>query len=246
MVDYVLEREGDVAAVIAEPMRAVPQIPPPGYWKKVREACNRHGTLLIFDEIPTGLGKTGKFFSFDHDDVVPDICVVGKALGGGILPIAAAIAREDLNVCGEFAIGHYTHEKNPVTARAALTTLDIIEDEGLVERSAQLGDHAMNRLRDFAAACPIAGDVRGRGLMFGVEIVSDKETRSAAPDTGGKDLLQVPGQGPELQDFARLRPDIVAAFDHCARRSGRCIDNRGDGHYRNGILMPVKLTHGSI
>lgn len=186
MVDYVLEREGDVAAVIAEPMRAVPQIPPPGYWKKVREACNRHGTLLIFDEIPTGLGKTGKFFSFDHDDVVPDICVVGKSLGGGILPIAAAIARDDLNVCGDFAIGHYTHEKNPVTARAALTTLDIIEDEGLVERSAQLGEHAMNRLRDFASACPIAGDVRGRGLMFGVEIVSDRETRSAAPDMAEK------------------------------------------------------------
>jgi len=186
MVDYVLEREGDVAAVIAEPMRAVPQVPPPGYWKKVREACNRHGTLLIFDEIPTGLGKTGKFFSFEHDDVVPDICVVGKSLGGGILPIAAAIAREDLNVCGEFAIGHYTHEKNPVTARAALTTLDIIEDEGLVQRSAQLGDYAMSRLRAFSKTCPIAGDVRGRGLMFGVEIVSDKEARSAAPDLAEK------------------------------------------------------------
>ncbi len=186
MVDYVLEREGDVAAVIAEPMRAVPQIPPPGYWKKVREACNRHGTLLIFDEIPTGLGKTGKFFSFEHDGVVPDICVVGKSLGGGILPIAAAIAREDLNVCGEFAIGHYTHEKNPVTARAALTTLDIIEDEGLVQRSAQLGDYALTRLQAFSKACPITGDVRGRGLMFGVEIVSDKQARSAAPDLAEK------------------------------------------------------------
>ncbi len=195
MVDYVLEREGDVAAVIAEPMRAVPQIPPPGYWQKVREACDRHGTLLIFDEIPTGLGKTGKFFSFDHDGVVPDICVVGKALGGGILPIAAAIAREDLNVCGEFAIGHYTHEKNPVTARAALTTLDIIEDEGLVERSARLGDYAMNRLRDFASDCPIAGDVRGRGLMFGVEIVSDRETRSPAPELAEKIYYKCLDQG---------------------------------------------------
>ncbi|MEO9877158.1 MAG: aspartate aminotransferase family protein [Anderseniella sp.] len=195
MVDYVLEREGDVAAVIAEPMRAVPQIPPPGYWQKVREACDRHGTLLIFDEIPTGLGKTGKFFSFDHDGVVPDICVVGKSLGGGILPIAAAIAREDLNVCGEFAIGHYTHEKNPVTARAALTTLDIIEDEGLVERSARLGEYAMDRLREFASRCPIAGDVRGRGLMFGVEIVSDKETRSPAPELAEKIYYKCLDQG---------------------------------------------------
>jgi len=182
MVDYVLEREGDIAAVIAEPMRAVPQVPPPGFWKQVREACNRHGALLILDEIPTGLGKTGKVFSFEHDEVVPDIVVMGKALGGGILPIAAVVAREDLNVCGEFAIGHYTHEKNPVTARAALTTLDIIEDEDLVERSAELGAYALERLRQFALKSAIVGDVRGRGLMFGVEIVSDKAARTPAPD----------------------------------------------------------------
>ena len=98
MVRYVLEREGDVAAVIAEPARAVPYIPPPGYWQAVREACHAHGTLLIFDEIPTGLGKTGRFFAAEHDDAAPDIVVLGKALGGGVLPIAACIAREELNV----------------------------------------------------------------------------------------------------------------------------------------------------
>ncbi len=182
MVKYVLEREGDVAAVIAEPMRAVPYVPPKDFWKAVREACNAHGTLLIMDEIPTGLGKTGKFFAFEHDDFIPDIAVLGKALGGGILPIAACIADEKLDVCGDFAIGHYTHEKNPVTARAALTTLEIIEEEGLVERAAELGAYAMARLESFALNCPIIGDVRGRGLMFGVEIVSDKAQKTAAPD----------------------------------------------------------------
>ena len=178
MVSYVLEREGDVAAVIAEPMRAVPYVPPPGFWKHVKAACEAHGTLLIFDEIPTGLGKTGKFFAADHDGVTPDIIVLGKALGGGILPIAAAIMRTDLDVCGDFAIGHYTHEKNPVTARAALTTIEIIEEEGLVARAAELGDHAMGRMRDLMARSPFVGDVRGRGLMFGVEIVADKATRA--------------------------------------------------------------------
>ena len=182
MVKYVLEREGDVAAVIAEPMRAVPYVPPPGFWQSVRETCNAHGALLIMDEIPTGLGKTGKFFAFEHDDFIPDIAVLGKALGGGILPIAACIADEKLDVCGDFAIGHYTHEKNPVTARAALTTLEIIEEEGLVERAAELGAYAMTRLESFAQNCPIIGDVRGRGLMFGVEIVSDKAQKTAAPD----------------------------------------------------------------
>lgn len=182
MVDYVLGREGDVAAVIAEPMRAVPVVPPPGFWRAVREACNRHGALLIMDEIPTGLGKTGRMFAFEHDEVIPDIVTLGKALGGGILPIAAVIARRDLDVCGDFAIGHYTHEKNPVTARAALTTLQIIEDEGLVERSAELGAYALNRLQDFAPRSPFVGDVRGRGLMFGVEMVEDRAARTAAPD----------------------------------------------------------------
>lgn len=179
MVRYVLEREGDVAAVIAEPMRAVPYVPPPGFWKSVRDACNDYGALLILDEIPTGLGKTGRMFAFEHDDIVPDIVVLGKALGGGILPVAATIARNDLDVCGEFAIGHYTHEKNPVTTRAALTTLEIIEDENLVERSAELGQYAINRLENFATGSNVVGDVRGRGLMFGVEIVSDKETKTA-------------------------------------------------------------------
>lgn len=182
MIDYVLGRETDVAAVIAEPMRAVPVVPPPGFWKQVREACNRHGALLIMDEIPTGLGKTGRMFAFEHDDVIPDIVILGKALGGGVLPIAAVIARRELDVCGDFAIGHYTHEKNPVTARAALTTLQIIEDEGLVQRSAELGAHALDRLHAFAPRSPFVGDIRGRGLMLGVEIVEDRATKTAAPD----------------------------------------------------------------
>lgn len=182
MVDYVLGREGDVAAVIAEPMRAVPIVPPPGFWQAVRAACNRHGALLIMDEIPTGLGKTGRMFAFEHDEVVPDIVTLGKALGGGILPIAAVIARQGLDVCGDFAIGHYTHEKNPVTARAALTTLQIIEEEGLVERSAALGAYALERLQAFGSRSPFVGDVRGRGLMFGVEIVEDRATKLEARD----------------------------------------------------------------
>ncbi len=186
MLAYVLEREGDVAAVIAEPMRAVPYVPPPGFWKRVRQACDDHGALLIFDEIPTGLGKTGKFLASDHDGVTPDMIVLGKALGGGILPIAATIVRSDLDVAGEFAIGHYTHEKNPVTSRAALTTLAIIEEEGLVEHAATSGRHAMDRMRELMNRSPIIGDVRGRGLLFGVEIVADRQSRAPGNDLAEK------------------------------------------------------------
>lgn len=177
MVRYVLEKEGDISAVIAEPMRAVPHPPPPGFWRRVRAACDATGALLIFDEIPTGLGKTGRFFAFEHEDVAPDIVVLGKALGGGALPIAAVLARHGLDVCGEFAIGHYTHEKNPVTARAALTTLDIIRDQNLVERASELGRHVAGRLKEIARTSCIVGDVRGRGLLHGVEIVADQATK---------------------------------------------------------------------
>jgi 4-aminobutyrate aminotransferase len=92
------------------------------------------------------------------------------------------LARADLDVAGDFAIGHYTHEKNPVTARAALTTLDIIEDEGLVERAARLGTDAIGRLRETLKASPSIGDIRGRGCMFGLEIVSDRTARTPDPD----------------------------------------------------------------
>lgn len=181
-VSYVLEKEGDVAAVIAEPARAVPYIPPPGFWQSVREACDEHGALLIFDEIPTGLGKTGRMFACDHDDVVPDLLVMGKALGGGILPIAAVLAKPELDVAGDFAFGHYTHEKNPVSARAALTTIDIIESEGLVENAARVGSYAMDELRQMQSKFSAIGDVRGRGFLIGVELVEDREQKTPASD----------------------------------------------------------------
>lgn len=179
---YVLEKEGDIAAVIAEPMRAVPYLAPPGFWPAVRQACDDMGALLIFDEIPTGLGKSGRLFACEHEEVTPDILVLGKALGGGILPIAAALCRADLDQAGDFAIGHYTHEKNPVTARAALTTLEIIEDEELVARSAELGDVMLETLWDRTADMRTVGEVRGRGLMTGIELVQDPADKTPAED----------------------------------------------------------------
>jgi len=182
LLRYVLEKEGDIAAVIAEPNRAVPYIPPPGFWLSVREACDEFGALLIFDEIPTGLGKTGRMFACNHDEVVPDILVMGKALGGGILPIAAMLCRPELDVVGDFALGHYTHEKNPVTTRAALTTIQIIEDEGLVENAAAVGARALERLTDLMDRHRIVGDVRGRGFLMGVELVRDRDSKAPATE----------------------------------------------------------------
>ena len=170
-LEYVLEREGDVAAVIAEPMRCTTVVPPPaGYWERVRQACDSHGALLIFDEIPTALGRTGKMFSCEWFNAVPDILVVGKGLGGGVMPLAAVIAHRDLDVADEYSIGHYTHEKNPVSCVAGLATLEVLESEGLVERSRLLGERSLARLQRFAQAHSRIVDVRGLGLLFGVEL----------------------------------------------------------------------------
>jgi len=179
MLRYVLDKEGDVAAVVAEPVRAVPYVPPPGFWAEVRRACDAAGALLIFDEIPTGLGKTGSLFSHEPFGARPDILVLGKALGGAMLPLAAVIARSGLDVAADRALGHYTHEKNPLLARAGLTTLDIVRDEGLAERAATLGAHALDRLRELTAALPGIADIRGAGLLIGVEL-ADHDGRSGA------------------------------------------------------------------
>jgi 4-aminobutyrate aminotransferase len=186
MIDYVLGREGDVAAFIAEPIRAVPYLPPRGFWNEVRRICDRHGTLLVFDEIPAGLGKTGTMFACEHDGVTPDILVLGKALGGGILPIAAVVAKPELDVGEDYAFGHYTHEKNPVTARAALTTIEIIEDEGLVANAAKTGEAALTRLEDIKASRQIVGDVRGQGFLIGIELVTDRNTKTPAGEAAEK------------------------------------------------------------
>jgi 4-aminobutyrate aminotransferase len=194
-IRYVLEKEGDIGAVIAEPSRAVPYIAPPGFWQQVREACNEYGALLIFDEIPTGLGKTGSMFSCEHDQVVPDILVIGKGLGGGILPIAAAVCQPELDLTQDYAYGHYTHEKNPVTTRAALTTIQIIEEEGLVENAASTGEYALNRLFEMGEKHPLIGDVRGRGFLLGVELVKDRDSREPANEAADMVLYRSLAKG---------------------------------------------------
>jgi 4-aminobutyrate aminotransferase len=169
-VEYVLEREGDVAAVFAETVRNVPIVPPPDYWKRIRAACDKHGALLVLDEIPIGLGRTGRFHAFEHFDIVPDIVVLGKGLGGGVFPLACIIAREQLNVTAQRSLGHYTHEKNPVACAAGLATLEVIEEEKLVERAAAIGAKTVSDLRKRFADQPLVRDVRGLGLLLGVEI----------------------------------------------------------------------------
>ena len=181
-IEYVLEKEGDVAAVIAETVRSTPFIPPPDYWQRVREACDRHGALLILDEIPHCLGRTGRMFTCEHYGVVPDMVVIGKGLGGGVFPLAAIIAREELNLAADKALGHYTHEKSPVACAAALAALEVIREERLLENAERVGQFALEKLRELQHRHPLVGDVRGLGLLLGVELVRDRQSLERATE----------------------------------------------------------------
>jgi 4-aminobutyrate aminotransferase len=181
-VEYVLEKEGDIAAVIAEPVRSTPYIPKPEYWQSIRRACDRYGALLVFDEIPHALGRTGKMFTCENFDVVPDMLVIGKGLGGGVFPLAALIVKDNLDVAGDRALGHYTHEKNPVACAAGLATINTIESENLAAHAGEMGRYALDRMNAMMARHRLIGDVRGLGLLMGIELVKDRKTRERAND----------------------------------------------------------------
>ncbi|MDO9159326.1 MAG: aspartate aminotransferase family protein [Burkholderiaceae bacterium] len=170
-IDYCLQKEGDVAAVIVETIRCTDvQVPPADYFKRLRQICDRHGALLILDEIPIALGRTGHLFAVERYGIEPDMIVLGKGLGGGSMPLAALIAREGLNVGPHISLGHYTHEKNPVACAAGLAVLDVIEQEDLLARSRRLGDAAVQHLRAGLAHLPVVKEVRGAGLLLGIEL----------------------------------------------------------------------------
>ncbi|MGH9344318.1 MAG: (R)-1-hydroxy-2-aminoethylphosphonate ammonia-lyase [Terriglobia bacterium] len=181
-LEYVLEKEGDVGAVVAETIRSTPYIPPPEYWRKVRDACDRYGALLILDEIPTCLGRTGKMFVCEHYGIEPDMLVVGKGLGGGIFPLAALIARDDLDIAPDRALGHYTHEKNPVACAAALAAIECIEQDGLLEHAAKVGWEALERLQHVLGKHKLIASIRGLGLLLGIELVRNTSPPERAVD----------------------------------------------------------------
>ncbi|MBM3368100.1 MAG: aspartate aminotransferase family protein, partial [Betaproteobacteria bacterium] len=216
-VEYVLAKEEDVAAVVVETIRATDvQVPPEAYFETLRRACDRHGALLILDEIPTCLGRTGTIFAFERYGIVPDMVVIGKGLGGAVFPMAALIARNALDVAGDRALGHYTHEKSSVGCAAALATLDVIDEEKLLERSRELGARALERLRAMRAANPAIVDVRGAGLLLAVEVKSADIADAALYASLAKGLSFKVGQGSVLV----LAPPLV--IDE--RDLGRALD----------------------
>jgi ornithine--oxo-acid transaminase len=216
----------ETAAVLLEPIQAEAGIvlPPPGYLAGVRRLCRARNVLLIWDEIQTGFCRTGRKFAWQHEDARPDLMCLGKALGGGLVPVAAVVG--DRDVLDVFEPGDHgsTFGGNPLGAAVALAAMAEMETEGLAERSAAMGERLMQGLRGLRH--PAVQDVRGRGLLVGLEVTAATDTRALADAFLAEGLLT---KETRSRTF-RLAPPLViesADVDEITARVGRALGRLG-------------------
>jgi len=170
----------EVAGILIEPIQGEGGyiVPPAGFLAGLRALCDRHGMLLIFDEVQSGIGRTGKMFACEHPQVVPDIMTLAKGLGSG-MPIGAVVAKRSIMARWSRGAHGNTYGGNPLCCAAALATLDLVEQR-YCGNAAQIGAYFMSQLRELAAKFPVIGELRGQGLMIGLELVTDPESRAPA------------------------------------------------------------------
>jgi 4-aminobutyrate aminotransferase len=171
---------GDTAAVIMEAVQSDggEVVPPANYIPALRELCDEHGIWLVFDEVKIGLGRTGKWFGFEHAGVTADAVILGKPLGGG-LPLSAVVGRAELLDAPTYSL--FTLGGSPLPCAAGLATLEVVEEERLLDNAARMGERLLGGLLEIQKGSRLIGDVRGRGLILGVELVADRQTREPAP-----------------------------------------------------------------
>jgi len=183
--------EENIAAVILEPIQGEGGfiVPAPGFLKGLADFCAEHGILFIADEIQSGMGRAGRWFAIEDEDVVPDLVASAKSLGGG-LPISAVTGRAEIMDSVHVGGLGGTYGGNPVAAAAALAVLDLIEREGLLERSRTVGERIQQRLREMQSRHDVIGDVRGRGMMTAIELVADRVTKEPLDGPTGTKILE--------------------------------------------------------
>jgi 2,2-dialkylglycine decarboxylase (pyruvate) len=178
---------GSPAALVAEPVLSAGGVivPPPGYFSRLLELCEERGMLVVFDECQTGLGRLGTMYGFEAFGVVPDFLVLSKTLGGGV-PIGAVITSADIEaICHERGFVHVTsHVSDPMPAAAALAVIEIVREDDLPARAARAGERLRGHLDELAARHEFVGDVRGMGLLYGMELVEDRDNRRPAEAMG--------------------------------------------------------------
>jgi 4-aminobutyrate aminotransferase len=190
-LEETIKKEGNIGAFLAETIRNTDvQIPSVAYWKKVREICTKYNVLLILDEIPIAFGRTGEMFAFQHFGIEPDILCLGKGLGGGIIPFAAMVTRDRYNIAQDISLGHYTHEKSPLGSIAAIATIDFIQKKNILEKVKADGTWMKEELYRLKKQYPLIQDIRGLGLLWGIELVKDPETKEKATKEAEKIMYE--------------------------------------------------------
>ncbi|WP_050932172.1 aspartate aminotransferase family protein [Vibrio harveyi] len=213
-LEYVIEKEGGVGAFIAEAVRNTDvQVPSKAYWKRIREICDKHNVMLIIDDIPNGMGRSGEWFTYQAYDIEPDMLCIGKGLGGGLVPIAAMVTKDKYNTAEQISMGHYTHEKSPIGCAAALATIEAIEQDGLLEKAKADSQFMRKKLLEMKAKYPVIGDVRGIGMLWGIELVTDHESKARAYDEAEAVLYQCLNNGVSFKvsqgNVIQLSPPLI-------------------------------------
>ncbi|HCG7374978.1 TPA: aspartate aminotransferase family protein [Vibrio parahaemolyticus] len=213
-LEYVIEKEGGVGAFIAEAVRNTDvQVPSQAYWKRIREICDKHNVMLIIDDIPNGMGRSGEWFTYQAYDIEPDILCIGKGLGGGLVPIAAMVTKDKYNTAEQISMGHYTHEKSPIGCAAALATMEAIEQDGLLDKAKADSQFMREKLLEMKAKYPVIGDVRGIGMLWGIELVTDHESKARAYDEAEAVLYQCLNNGVSFKvsqgNVIQLSPPLI-------------------------------------
>ncbi len=213
-LEYVIEKEGGVGAFIAEAVRNTDvQVPSKAYWKRIREICDKHNVMLIIDDIPNGMGRSGEWFTYQAYDIEPDMLCIGKGLGGGLVPIAAMVTKDKYNTAEQISMGHYTHEKSPIGCAAALATMEAIEQDGLLDKAKADSQFMREKLLEMKAKYPVIGDVRGIGMLWGIELVTDHESKSRAYDEAEAVLYQCLNNGVSFKvsqgNVIQLSPPLI-------------------------------------
>ncbi|MFW7523390.1 aspartate aminotransferase family protein [Vibrio ostreicida] len=213
-LEYVIEKEGGIGAFIAESVRNTDvQVPSKAYWKRIREICDKHQVMLIIDDIPNGMGRSGEWFTYQAYGIEPDILCIGKGLGGGLVPMAAMITQDKYNTAGEVSLGHFTHEKSPIGCAAALATIDVIERQGLLDKVKRDSEFVRKTLLDMKARYPLIGDVRGIGLLWAIELVTDRISGERAFDEAEAVLYECLKQGVSFKlsqgNVIQLSPPLI-------------------------------------
>ncbi|MGL0816963.1 aspartate aminotransferase family protein [Vibrio vulnificus] len=213
-LEYVIEKEGGVGAFIAEAVRNTDvQVPSKAYWKRIREICDKHNVMLIIDDIPNGMGRSGEWFTYQAYDIEPDMLCIGKGLGGGLVPIAAMVTKDKYNTAEQISMGHYTHEKSPIGCAAALATMEAIEQGGLLDKAKADSQFMREKLLEMKAKYPVIGDVRGIGMLWGIELVTDHESKARAYDEAEAVLYQCLNNGVSFKvsqgNVIQLSPPLI-------------------------------------